>query len=718
VSATRNAGSAAGDVTTAITNTSSVRRAYRVVIIQPPDFEEPENHRPYRFPRQGPAIVAASVSAEGIECQAADLALDIDARPFVNSPSVLDDRERLQRHLQGDPVEDCVALGQELIQRMGDGAGSDVDAFAISIDRHTQVAVSLLLGVELKRRFGLPIILGGANALAAVQQVERLAVRGVDLITIAESPHEIRAAFAALREVPRERWEIAREPLSGRSATPPDDWPVPDFSIYDLERYRRDPFLAEGPARYSRYDHSVGRHLMLPYHFSWDCQYACTFCARGGTQRVKSVERAVRDLATLAERYDCRDFIFFDAQMNLFAYDFAKALIAARLGVQWSDSFRVSPRRPPDVLDTMARSGCVGLTLGVESVSDRMLKRMVKGHTAAQATRIVQDAHAREIFVRVNLLPCFPGERPEDHQTTVQWLAEHARCVDEVVPSSFYLATNSPVLQLAERYGISVRERRLMQGDYKYRKNYGSLAYDEIDGYTWEEREAMLRPAEDELRTTWRGAREGVPAIPQPAQAFALRGMYSTKAECYAAVARWEGGPAVVTNRAPLETHTATGHSDAVAAEYWPDPSTATVQPTAPIDTPSLPAGSLCARALDAVSRLAAPLQLTASLAATSPSRLGIRLADARGGELTLFIEVGCRDGRYYARGTRLGLWYAGASMTDAGQPRWAARVLKVIAKLLLSPAFDAIADELPLPLPQRVAADSCKSTAGLAPPP
>jgi radical SAM superfamily enzyme YgiQ (UPF0313 family) len=38
----------------------------------------------------------------------------------------------------------------------------------------------------------------------------------------------------------------------------------------------------------------------------------------------------------------------------------------------------------------MAKAGCIGLTFGVESASDRVLKRMRKGHTSVQATRVVR----------------------------------------------------------------------------------------------------------------------------------------------------------------------------------------------------------------------------------------------------------------------------------------------------------------------------------------
>lgn len=680
----------------------SLRGGYRALIVLPPDFDAPEAHRPYRFPRQGPAIVAAAIAQDGIVSQVVDL--DLDLSVFSGSPTLLTDADRLAKHLGGETCDEYVAFGNDLIERITQLADLDIDAFAISIDRHTQGIVSALLGIELKRRFGLPVILGGASAGTAAEHVERLAARGIDFITRAETPHEIRAAFAALREIGRDRWEIARDPVAERIATPPDDWPVPDFSVYDLDSYRRDPFLVE--PFYHHYDRSIGRRLMLPYHFSWDCQYACTFCARGGTQTAKSIGRVVRDLAILAERYDCRDFMFFDAQINLFANDLAKQLIDARLELQWTDSFRVTPRKPPEVLERMARAGCVGLTFGVESASDRMLKRMVKGHSSAQATSVIRDAHANEMFVRVNLLPCFPGETREDHDATVRWVMDYAECIDEVVPSSFYLASNSPVLELTERYGITVRERRLMQGDYKFRKNYGSLALDEIGGYSWEERERMLRPAEDELRTSWAHARAGKPALFQPSQIFALRRAYASKQECYAALERWDGP--LVDSRTPIRQAYDCSADQPIPEQpsaimedqlISPASSLGTTQSRAASSKPvaALPptADSSQALALAAIAEVTAALGLQSEWQAADAHQLAIVLRDSQGASLSVIIEPNRDGGHYYRHNDALGLWYLRDEAKGTAEPPWTIAAIDAIAKLLLSGAFNPVAVDL-----------------------
>ncbi len=678
---------------------ATTHKSYRVLIVLPPDFEAPEDNRAHRFPPQAAALVAASVLPDGIVCRVADLDYALNTRPFANGPRLLDDHDRLHEHLRGVADDEYVALGQEMIDRIMEMREVDVDAFALSIDRHTQVSVSLLLGAELKRKFGRPVILGGANAKVALHRSQELGLRGIDFITTAETPREIRSVFASLRELVFERWEIASEPLAATLATLPDEWPIPDFSVYDLELYRRDPYLND--TLYGAYDGSIGRNLVLPYHFSWDCQYACTFCGRGGTQSAKSVERAARDLATLAERYECRSFMLFDAQINLFAHDFAKALIDTGANVHWTDSFRVSPRKPKDVLETMTKAGCIGLTFGVESVSDRMLKRMVKGHTAAQATSIVEDAHALGLFTRVNLLPCFPGETRADHEITRDWVKAYARQIDEVVPSSFYLATNSPVLKLTERYQIVVRGTRRMDGDYKFRKNFGSLEYDEIDGYTWEERAETLRPAEVELFESWREGRLDLPEIRQATQVFAVRTAYATKTGCYDAVARWCAPPTTVPADQPLEGTPAPTDSGPSALQA--DDATALVPITeTPVPPPpSLPQGSWRARAMAVAIRIGRMRHLHVHLAAADDFHFALRFTDTQQHSITVCLERERSDGRYFKKGSRLGMWYQSEQETEGGGARWVIPVLHTLGKLLL-PTFAGIANELAVRPPSR----------------
>jgi hypothetical protein len=237
-------------------------------------------------------------------------------------------------------------------------------------------------------------------------------------------------------------------------------------------------------------------------------------------------------LAALSERWQTREFLFFDTQINLHARSLAQALIDARLDLRWSDSYRVRPSEPGD-LEIMARAGCASLTVGVESASERVLKAMVKGHKPEHATQMIRLAHENEILLRVNLLGGYPGETPRDFQETCDWVRENALAIDDLAPSSYYLTADSPLGRKPERHGIRIRGPRALQHEGKFRKSPDSLMYDEIDGLTWEQREPLLEQAEDSLRKAWLAGRGSLGKFGglSPSTMLALRRRFSTKAE-------------------------------------------------------------------------------------------------------------------------------------------------------------------------------------------
>lgn len=545
-------------------------RPFRVLMVLPPDVHAPEVQRHHRFPPQGPAVVAACVAPEGFALRVADLELSAYRRPLATPLTDLDWSERVDAALHDRPTPSLDALADELAGRL-DALGDPPDAYAFSLDRHTQVGVTALLARRLKRRTGRPLIVGGAGASACRELFERTGARGVDVVTNASTPREIRAAFRTLRSTARGRMEAPVEPgvlvSLGRRETPDaGDWPTPDFGVYDLDDYRRDPVAAD-PRRFHRYDGSLGAGLVLPYSFTYECQFSCAFCQTDGRQSHKDLAQAARELATLAERHDVRGFALFDAQINLVARGFAKALLDARAGVRWSDSYRVRPSSPED-LDLMRESGCVALTVGVESASDAVLKKMVKGHQRRHADELLAWCAEREIMTRVNLLPCFPGETREDFEATRAWVRERAAAIDDLAPSSFYLTADSPVGRDPARFGIALRGDRRLDGEYRFRKQYDSLAYDEAGGMTWEEREPTLRQAERALLDAWA---EGAPDLARvrglrPGQMLALRGRYPTRAAAYEALTAWAGDGGAPRDDAPA------AHAPARPRVTFPEP--------------------------------------------------------------------------------------------------------------------------------------------------
>ncbi len=508
-----------------------------VLFVLPPDVSVPSAHLAFRFPPLGPAVVAACVPQ--LRFHALDLALELHHRPLDEELTLLADDAGIEHHLGVRRDERIEALMEGLAGRMRALADS-CEFVAISVDRGSQIPFAAVLSVFVKERWDKRVIVGGVAMHRLRDMLVRTNSFGADIVTTASTPMQIRRAFDVLEELPPHRRGPPIEPndevvvlVRGglRKAPSPLDWPIPDFSIYDLRAYRRDVMRTQFPGA-TQYRGEVGESLVLPYFFTFECQFSCAFCQTGGTQEHKPVEDVVRELAQLSERWQTREFLFFDTQINLHARALAQALIDARLDLRFSDSYRVRPSEPGD-LELLARAGCASLTIGVESASERVLKAMVKGHRPEHATETIREAHQNEILLRVNLLACYPGETREDFQATCDWVREHAFALDDIAPSSFYLTADSPLGRKPERYGIRIRGPRKLEGEGKFRKSPDSLTYDEIDGLTWEEREPLLGQAEDALRKAWVEGRGTLGKLSgySPSAMLGLRRRFSTKLE-------------------------------------------------------------------------------------------------------------------------------------------------------------------------------------------
>jgi hypothetical protein len=523
-----------------------VRRPRAVLFVLPPDFSAPPGHLLFRFPPLGPAIVAACIAADGLVSRAVDLALEVFSSASCE-PSPLADSARLERFLEGARDEEVEGAIHGLVLLL-EPYREVADIVAISVDRGSQSALVALLSVELKRRWGARIIVGGVSVEHIRLLLERSGMPGADIVTRATTPRQLRHAFGVLCAMPEGRAgppievndEVVQLVRGGlRKAPAPDGWPIPDFSIYDLPRYRRDPVPLVLPSS-PHYRGELGATLVLPYFFTFECQFSCAFCQTGGTQEHKPVREAVRELALLSERHETREFLLFDTQINLLAAEFSRELLAARLDLRWSDSYRVRPCEPGDI-ELMARAGCAGLTIGVESASERVLKAMIKGHRPEHATEVIREAHRNEILLRVNLLTCFPSETREELAMTRDWLRENAFAIDDIAPSSFYMTADSPVGRRPERFGVRVRGARALRGATRFRKSPDSLEYDEVDGMSWEEREPLLEASEAMLWDAWRegrGNNDPFGGLAPPVM-LQLRRHFPSKGDLYRTAARW-----------------------------------------------------------------------------------------------------------------------------------------------------------------------------------
>ena len=137
--------------------------------------------------------------------------------------------------------------------------------------------------------------------------------------------------------------------------------------------------------------------------------------------------------------------------------------------------------RHPDALPELAEAGCVFVVSAFESVSDPILRRLHKGHTATDASDAVIALRAQGIEVRPSWLPFTPWTTVEDLVDVVDFVVAHD------------LIANVDPVQYSVR--LLVPDGSLLLGETTMTAHLG--AYDPTRlGWTW----AHPHPALDRLQ--------------------------------------------------------------------------------------------------------------------------------------------------------------------------------------------------------------------------
>lgn len=150
---------------------------------------------------------------------------------------------------------------------------------------------------------------------------------------------------------------------------------MPDFTSLDMDNYSRYPILT-----------SRG----CPY----DCTYCCCDTLWGKKWRFRSPGNLVNEIRQARTLYQWKDrhFVIVDDTFNLKpkrVEAFCDGLLEANLGINYYVWGFRADRAPMAMLKKMKASGCIGVSIGVESANSEVLKKIRKGESIKQITETV-----------------------------------------------------------------------------------------------------------------------------------------------------------------------------------------------------------------------------------------------------------------------------------------------------------------------------------------
>ncbi|MEN8614762.1 radical SAM protein [Dehalogenimonas sp. THU2] len=184
-----------------------------------------------------------------------------------------------------------------------------------------------------------------------------------------------------------------------------DELPDPAWHLVDAAKYRE-----------------------LDLNTSRGCAYHCAFCYNDsfnkGSLGYLSAERLIAQIQHLQKTYGAKHIRFNDDNFTFNRKrlrDFCRLLREHRIKLTWSCDCRADLSAEDAAM--MAKAGCVSVTLGFETGSQRMLEFIQKGIAVDQMVETFWLLIKNKIRASLYIMHGFPTETAEDFKATHELLA-------------------------------------------------------------------------------------------------------------------------------------------------------------------------------------------------------------------------------------------------------------------------------------------------------
>ena len=220
-------------------------------------------------------------------------------------------------------------------------------------------------------------------------------------------------------------------------------------------------------ADFDAYERSCGRRWAM-YISSLACPFNCSYCTNAGVYGRKwnalPPEQFVEETVDLTRRYNLEMLWVVDDNFLVDldrARSIAEGLVHAGADFRWSiqATTNLTARLTPEDLKLLRRGGLHQICQGVDSASEKILKRMNKTFQDFEsiyesASRCLQ-AGIRPSF---NIIFAYPGEGKKERRETIDFMMDVCRRFPgaEFWTNIFTPYPGSPIMEQAEELGIRV----------------------------------------------------------------------------------------------------------------------------------------------------------------------------------------------------------------------------------------------------------------------
>jgi len=139
----------------------------------------------------------------------------------------------------------------------------------------------------------------------------------------------------------------------------------------------------------------------------------------------------------------------------------AKELLRRKIGISWWTNIRFEKAFTEDLCRLLAASGCIAVTGGLETASDRLLKLMNKGVTISQAAQVCDHFTKAGIMVHAYLMYGFPTQTERETIDALEIVRQffHEGLIQSAFWHVFTATAHSDVGKNPKKYSCTISNR-------------------------------------------------------------------------------------------------------------------------------------------------------------------------------------------------------------------------------------------------------------------
>lgn len=198
----------------------------------------------------------------------------------------------------------------------------------------------------------------------------------------------------------------------------------------------------------------------FPVFIGRGCSRRCVFCEYNQFKyRVRKIPDILQEIDYLLKNFNADYFAFADpsfCERQNFVREFCEVLIERYPGIKWSCEARMDT--PSDILELMAKAGCISLDFGLESGSEKVLKAIKKDIDLNKTVEFVKSCHSLGIRTHMFLLVSLPEETEEDAMLTMKKCGELSKYVTSMSLAVTQILPGTELESIAFKKGILARD--------------------------------------------------------------------------------------------------------------------------------------------------------------------------------------------------------------------------------------------------------------------